>query len=390
MTSSTNPRVLHVINSLDLGGAETLLVRLLEELGDERSQHSVLSLRARRPLTAHVEELGVPVQSLGMGGRPTPFDVVRLGRALRESRADIIQTWLMHSNFLAGLTARAVVPRTPVVWGVHISEVSRATLGRKSVVVQRCEAACSWFVPSRIVACSLSSSEEMSRMRYRRRRIVTIPNGFDVDRFKPDPAAREDVRRELGLSPTAAVIGHVARWHPVKDHPTLLAAAGEVLAKDPDVRFVLCGSRVEPGNPELRALAEPLGDRILLLGHRDDLPRILNACDLAVSSSAGEALPLAIGEAMATGLPVVATRCGDSAELVADTGAITPVGEPTALAEAMIELLGMAPEARAELGRKARTRISTNYSMRRMVDQYHEVWSEFAPTGDRPPAPPAA
>jgi glycosyltransferase involved in cell wall biosynthesis len=374
----TNPRVLHVITGLYRGGgAETLLVRLLEELGERRRGHSVLSLRPRWALADEIERMGVPVQAMGMSGRPRPGDVARLGRALRDSDADLVQTWMLHSNFLGGLVARAV-GRTPVVWGVHLSEGSRETLGTKAMIVQRGEALCSWFVPTRIVACSVSSREVMERLRYRRRRIVTIPNGFDLERFKPDPQARAEMRAQLGISPTTTVVGHLARFHPIKDHPTLLAAAAKVVERAPEARFVLCGDQVTPDNPELAPLAEPLGDRVLMLGQRKDVPRVLNAFDLAVSSSSGEALPLAVGEAMSTAIPVAATRTGDSEELVADTGTIAPVGDPSALAEAMLGLVVMDPEQRSRLGERARERIRSNYSMQGMVDSYSRLWAELA------------
>jgi glycosyltransferase involved in cell wall biosynthesis len=374
----THPSVTHVITGLDPGGgAENMLVRLMEELdGGRRSRQSVICLRPRGSLVGDIEELGVPVQTLGMSGRPNPVDLFRLRRALRRARPDVIQTWMLHSNVLGGFVARTV-SRAPIAWGVHLSVVSRSTLGTKAVVVQRAEALCSWFVPSRIVACSISSREAMHKLPYRRERIVTIPNGFDTECFRPDAAARDDVRRELDLSPSTTVIGHLARNHPIKDHPTLLAAAKVVMDRIDDVRFVLAGENVTDDDPKLRALAEPLGDRVLMLGNREDVPRLLNGFDLAVSSSSGEALSLAIGEAMSTGIPVAATRCGDSAELVADTGATAPVGDPAALAEAMIELVEMGPEKRRDLGTRARGRIRTFYSLRRMVESYSQLWAEL-------------
>ena len=216
----------------------------------------------------------------------------------------------------------------------------------------------------------------MARLRYRRHGIRTIPNGFDLARFRPDSQAREEIRAELGVSPSTVVVGHVGRYHPVKDHPTLLRAANEVLDQVSDVCFVLCGWEVEPSNPELRPLAEPLGDRLMMLGQRADVPRMLNAFDLAVSSSSSEALSLAIGEAMATGVPVVATRCGDAAELIADTGEIVPIGDPTALADAIVAMIKMDPAERRELGRRARARISSRYSLDGMAERYQGVWAE--------------
>lgn len=380
MSGGPFPRVLHVITGLDIGGgAEALLVRLLEELGEEeRRGHEVLSLRPQGTLAPEVEALGVAVDGLGMGGLPSlrdPARFARLARAVRESGAEVVQTWMLHSNVVAGLTAR-LSSRIPVVWGVHVSDVSRATLGTKAVAVQRCEAACSYFVPARIVACSLSSEAVMHRLHYRRSRIVTIPNGFDVDAFGPDPAARREVREELGLAPETTVIGHFARLHPIKGHTVLLAAAAAVLDRDDDTVLLLAGDRVTREAPELRPLLEPLGDRVLVLDHREDVPRVLNAVDIAVSPSFGEALPLAVGEAMATGLPVAATDAGDSAELVGETGRIVPIGDSAALATALRDLLEIGPEARAELGREARERIRSRYSMAAMVRGYRQVWEE--------------
>jgi glycosyltransferase involved in cell wall biosynthesis len=381
-------RILHVITGLAPGGAETMLVRLLEELGDHRRSHSVISLRERWSLVDRLEELEVPVQALGMSGKPAPGEILGLARALRSSQADVIQTWMLHPNVLVGLLARAGIQRVPVVWGVHLSEVDRSTLGTRTAMLQRFEAACSWIVPSRIVACSFSSQEAMARLRYRRRGIRTIPNGFDLDRFRPDAEARDEIRAELGISPSTVVIGHVGRYHPVKDHPTLLRAANQVVDRASDVRFVLCGWEVEPSNPVLRPFADALGDRVMMLGQRADVPRMLNAFDLLVSSSSSEALSLAIGEAMATGVPVVATRCGDAPELIADTGSIVPIGDPAALADAIVAMIEMDPAARRELGRRARAWISSRYSLNGMAERYRAVWAEVDAHPDREhPAP---
>ncbi len=375
---TASPRVLHVITGLYRGGgAETLLVRMLDELGEARRRHSVVSLRPRWELADEIESMGVPVEALEMSERPTPAAMRRLATAMRRFDADVVQTWMLHSNFLAGLVGRAVSPRTPIVWGVHVGEGSRETLSTTAVAVQRAEAAISWLVPARIIACSATSTRVMEGLHYRRSRIVTIPNGFEIKDFEPDPKAREEVRAELGISPDETVVGHLARFHPFKDHPNLLAAAAQVVERRPDVRFVLCGDRVTKETPELAALAEPLGERVLMLGQRRDIPRVLNAFDLTTSSSSGwEALPLAIGEAMAAGLPVAATQAGDSEEVIGDTGAIAPVRDPTALAEAMLKLIELEPQKRRELGGQARERIRTRYSMRRMVDGYSEVWAE--------------
>ena len=384
MSASPPLGVLHVITGFNAGGgAETLLLRLLEELSEEeRRSHQVISLRPQGSLAPAVEALGVPVSGLGMIETPAAADAGRiraLARAIRHSGADVVQTWMLHANILTGLTGK-VAGHIPIVWGVHVSEVTRETQGTATFLFQRVEAVCSWFSPTRIIACSASAHEAMERLHYRKKLLITIPNGFDVERFKPDPEAGAVARRELGLSPEQTVIGHVARFHPVKGHAALLAAAPAALASDPSARLVLCGDGVTRENPAMARLLEPLGEQAIPLGRRDDLPHLLNAFDFAVSSSAGEALPLAVGEAMATGLPMVATDTGDSKLMVGDTGLVVPVGDEPALVAAITEMMAAGRERRAALGARARARISSRYSMAVMVDGYRRVWDEAVAT----------
>jgi glycosyltransferase involved in cell wall biosynthesis len=373
----SDPRVTHVITGLERGGAETLLLRVLEQIEDVERTHSVISLTGKGALGPRIERLGVPIEALEMAPLPRPRDLKRLVAALRRSEPDLVQTWMLHSNVLGGAVARAALRGVPVAWGVHVSSVQSRTLGARAAAVQRLEGLFSWVVPTRIVACSHSSAEVMAGLRDRHKRIVEISNGFELP-----PAAEggrsEAVRAELGFPPDAEVVGHVARFHPVKDHATLLRALAIVHERRPRARFVLCGTGVSPDNAELRDLAEPLGDSVAMLGERDDVPRLLRAFDVLVSSSAGEALPLAIGEAMASEVPVVATRCGDSEELVGDAGVLVPIRDPAALAEGLIGMLEL-PRAELErLGALARARIASDYSLEEMMRRYRALWGDLA------------
>jgi glycosyltransferase involved in cell wall biosynthesis len=371
-------RVAHVITGLDTGGAETLLVRLLERLDRRVADGAVISLKDAGTLGARIEALGVPVRALELRPRPLPSDVAKLRSAIRASAADLVQTWMLHANVLGGATTRFAHPmsngRAPVVWGVHVSVVDPAVLGKVAALTQRAERALSRSVPVKIVACSQSAFDVLTGLGYPRPKLELIPNGFDLDRFHPDSSAGRAVRRELGIPEAAPVVGHVARFHPIKDHRTLLAAAQRVAERIPNVRFVLCGAGVTDQNPALAGWAAPLGERVHLLGERGDVGRMYHAFDLAISSSSGEALPLVIGEAMASGIPVVATRCGDSPQLVGATGRVVPVRDPDALADATAGLLELPDEERRRLGEAARHRIADRYDIDDMAAHYVELW----------------
>lgn len=371
-------RVAHVITGLEVGGAEVMLQRLLERVDREAFDSSVISLTARGPLGERIETEGTAVEALGLRRLPGPVGIARLTRAIRAHRPDVVQTWLLHANVLAGGLSRAGV-REPVCWSMHMTRAEADVHGRATVALQRLEARLSGFVPARIASCSYSTYELMERMGYALEHAEVIPNGFDVEILRPDAEARRDIRAELGIADDAPVVAHAARFHPMKDHRNLLEAAKLVLAEQPATTFLLCGSGVDGSNAELAPLAAELGDAVRLLGRRDDVTRIFQAADLAtLSSAAGEAMPLVIGEAMACGLPVVATDCGDAAELVGEAGAIVPIRRADLLAEGLLGVIRLPAADRAGLGALARERIADRYSLRSMVDGYERVWRELA------------
>jgi glycosyltransferase involved in cell wall biosynthesis len=229
------------------------------------------------------------------------------------------------------------------------------------------------------VACSRSAEAFLAGSGYDSERVRLIPNGFDLDRFAPDPSERAAVRAELGLGDRDLVVGHVGRDHRVKDHPTLLAAASIAATRFPDLRLVLVGAGLDDANRSLAEDARSLGQRVVMLGERSDVPRLYRAFDLfALSSMASEALPLVIGEAMASGVPAVSTDCGDARELIGDTGRVVPRRDPAAFAAALEELLGLAPTDRMALGVAARERIASGYSLAGMSEAYRATWARVA------------
>jgi glycosyltransferase involved in cell wall biosynthesis len=370
-------RVAQVTTGLETGGAEMLLLELVDRLDEHDVTGPVISLRHERgALAGEIEATGTQVVELAMGSPPSPADLLRLRRAIAAAEADVVQTWLLHANVIAGLLA----PRDQrLVWGVHMSEARAETHGRLTIALQRLEGRLSSRVPERIVASSQSSLEEMILGGYDSSRIDLIPNGFDTRRFAPDPARGAEVRASLGIPADAPLVGHFARYHPMKDHRNLLAAVPVVLERVPEARFILCGDGVEPSNPELAALANGLDPAVSLLGRRDDVASILCGVDVSVSSStSGEAMPVVIGEAMATGVPFVATDVADAAEVIADTGRIVPAEDPLALGLAITDLLEMPAEARRRLGMAARERIVERYPADGMVAGYVDLWRRVA------------
>lgn len=374
------PRITHVIGSLDVGGAERALCSLVASIDPALAEMKIVALIAGGALTDSVRRRGIEVETLAMRpGRPDPSAVVRLARRLRADRPDLVVTWMYHANLIGGLAAK-LADRIPVVWNIRHTWLDPRRSKRSTRWVARAGGALSQRVPDAVVYVAHAAQESHAALGYACPHSSVIPNGFDLNEFRPDPAARLRVRHELGLAPATELVGLVGRFHPDKDHGSFIAAAGRVQRSNPQARFLLCGEGVTPENRQLTAWAEQNGVRNAchFLGQREDMPRLAAALDLAVCSSLTEAFPRAVGEAMACGVPCVVTDVGDAAHLVGGTGRVIPAGDPAALAAAMDELLALDGAARRALGRMARERIVEDFSQQRVVARHWGLWRQLA------------
>jgi glycosyltransferase involved in cell wall biosynthesis len=368
-------KVVHVITALKTGGAEVMLLRLLQQLQGTGYDPYVVGLAGPGEVSDQISALGVPVSALGgRRGVPDPSAVVNVARILRRVRPDVVQTWMYHSDLVGGLAAR-VAGNPPVAWGLHHSNLSPEFNKRSTLMTVRACARLSSRLPSAIVCCAESTKRLHAEFGYDDAKMLVIPNGFDLEAFRPDPEARLTIRRELGLPDSALLMGMLARFHPYKDHRTFVRAAGLLRARHDDVHFVLCGSNLTWENAELVKWIDEAGvrDRMFLLGRRRDVRVIQASLDVACLSSSCEAMPLSVGEAMASGVPCAVTDVGDAALLVGDTGRVAPPGDPAALADAAFALLSLRPEERVRLGAAARRRIEERYSLPLIARRYAEL-----------------
>ena len=384
MRTEAPPRIVHLITGLELGGAEMMLYALVRATERSWAEPVVVSLSAPGPLQPQIEALGVQVHSLASPDDPSRLrGLSRLPRLLRALKPDLVQTWMYHADLIGGLATR-LLTTAPVVWGLHNSNLDpRTTKWTTRATVWSC-ARLSRLVPRRILSCSQAAMRVHVALGYDAARMVVIPNGFDTERFRPDPSHYAAVRQELGLAPAATLIGLVARLHPQKDHGNFIAAAGLVARRRPLAHFVLIGTDVVADNPDLGAQIQATGtpERFHLLGARADLPRLTAAFDIGVTASAyGEAFPLVVGEAMACGVPCVVTDVGDSALMVADTGRVVPPRDPAALAAAIESLLDLPDGERRMIGTAARARICAEYALPVIAQRYHRLYDSLLARG---------
>ncbi|HTV53517.1 MAG TPA: glycosyltransferase [Terriglobia bacterium] len=375
-------RIVHLITGLNVGGAERSLAGLLHASDQRRFSHLVISMIRPGPVADDLAHAGIEVRSLEMNrGRPSLCGAARLVRMLRRLRPQLLHCWMYHANLLGVLAGKAAgVPR--IIWGIRSSD---RDLSSDSALTRWVVALGGLF--SSFADLITVNSEVGRRVHenwgYSGSRMTVIHNGVDLDRFKPDQAARRSVRAELGLSPDAPIVGLIARYHPMKDHSTFFQAARLLLRRNQRVHFLLCGNEVTPQNPGLakRSAHEGFGSHVHLLGLRHDVSRLTAALDIATSCSVyGEGFSNALAEAMACGVPCVATPVGDSPEIVGDTGRLVRCGDPDALAAAWKSILNLSNAERSEMSLRCRQRIVHHFAMQRTVAAYEALYDRLSVT----------
>jgi glycosyltransferase involved in cell wall biosynthesis len=375
-------KVLHAITTLEIGGAECMLLRLLEAGARDQFAPSVLSLMDPdeaqvATVTAQIAALGVTIATLGMpqGGHPSLANLWRLCRIVRAANPDLLQGWMYHGSLAATLGSWALRHRPPVLWNIRHSVHDLALEKPLTRLIIRLSARLS-RLPQAIIYNSRVSAAQHAGLGFDARQAVVIPNGFDGERFRPRPEATGRLRAELGIDPARAVIGMVARDHPMKDPGSLVRAVALLQARGHAVHLVIVGSGLDQTHRELVKVVREcgLGAQVSLLGERTDVPAVVAGFDVAALSSAwGEGFPNVLGEAMASGVPCVATDVGDCSWVLGPHGVIVPPRDSEALANALGRLLDLGPEARHQLGLAGRARILQHFSLQEVVSQYETL-----------------
>jgi glycosyltransferase involved in cell wall biosynthesis len=368
-------RVCHLITDLDTGGAERSLVNLVTVMDRDKFDCDVVALIEPGPMAQPLIDAGVPVTSLGMRrGRPSLGALWSLVRHLRATKPAILQTWLYHAD-LVGTVAALIARPEFLVWNVRCTDITQADTEKPIRWLVRTLAMLSGR-PDAIIVNSHSGQNDHNSIGYRPKRWVNIPNGVDLERFRPRPSERVALRVRLGLDPDAITIGMIARDHPMKDVETFLRAASIFSRTHACAQFVLCGDGFTTDSAALAAMIAKLDVNVFPIGRRADMEMIYPALDvLTLCSIYGEGFPNVLCEAMACGVPCVATDIGDSAEIIGDCGAIVPMRDPASLAQGWQTLLERGLDG---LSGPARSRMEARYGLDRMRAQYQSLYDSLA------------
>ncbi len=369
-------RLLYLITDLNLGGAESQVVQLAQRGRARGWAVMLVSMLPPRAFVAGLEQAGVEVAHLGMQrGVPDPRAILRLARRIRRWRPDVVHSHMVHANLLARLT-RLIAPMPLLICTAHsILEGGR----RRELAYRLTDPLCE--LTTHVSQAGAGRAVQVGAIPPGKVRVV--PNGVDTTRFRPDPTARARLRRELELGEHFVWLA-VGRFERPKDYPTMLKAFA-MAQKQAESLLLIAGQG--PLLEECRLLARGLNIEaaVRFLGVREDIPALMNAADAFLMSSLWEGMSLALLEAAASGLPVVATAVGGNGEVLppAQKGYLVPPQDSNALCTAMLKLESLSPDERRSLGQGNRRYVEIHYDLERIVDIWERLYEEFLSPGRR-------
>lgn len=361
-----NIKVMFLIDSLGPGGAERLLIDLLPRLRQHGVESEVVAIQDRHgnPVAEELRAVGFPVSTIGIERLRERGAIGRVMAAVERSAPDVIHTQLEFADVLGSIAGNRL--GIPSIATIHT--LDRPRRWSKEAAHFRLMA---WTLrrrSHRVIAVSESARRHvLSKAGLRKRHTVTIHNGIDLTPYtSADGTSRSTVRRQMGIPPEAPVITTVAVLRRPKGIDYMLEALPSVLASHPDLRYVIVGDGPHRTYLEARTKELEIDRAVHFAGHRTDVPDVLAAADVFVLPSLAEALPTVIIEAMAGGLPTVATTVGGIPEIVDQgiTGVLVPPADSARLADAVGRLLD-SPRQRHAMGIAGRRAATDKFSIER-------------------------
>lgn len=372
-------KVLHLVGADNSVTPNPLLLPLLTRGARQYIENQVVHFSQGDTQFGVVRQSGIPVHELPMSiKRFSMFAPGELRSLIGEIKPDVIHAWGATAQLAATFAAPSDKAGAPQIWSVARTTPLAADAGWLDKQIF------SLAKPARakrIVYSSAVSASQFRRAGWPEASALVIAAGIDADRYKPDPAARERVRKQLELPKEAIVIGMHAPYSPEFDHATLLKAVGELIRTNQHLYCVLAGRAMQKGNATLMAAVGggTLGTRTRLIGEWSDVAALFNACDVVCSSATTDSARLALAMAMSCGVPCVGTGVGAQGEVLGNFGIAVEPGSPSALQRGLSRALDMPFDRRAFVIHEARKHIWQNFNIARSIEKLHELYNELAP-----------
>lgn len=364
--------VLHIITSLNLGGAETMLTRLILENNKSKNSFVKFSVISLGDIGEHgktLQENNINVVSIGITSvNNFPIKFFKLVKLIKKIKPDVIQTWMVHADLIGGIAAK-IYGSNKIVWNIRTTDFSIES--KTTQIIRKLCIMLSYYLPKKIICAAHASLNECIREGYDSKKLLVIPNGFDVSALRKFKGSGHLVKESLSIPAENIVVGCVGRFNEAKDHATFINAA-EILSKEyKNISFILVGKGLDKSNKLINKLISDLHLKksIYLLGERLDVPSCYDAFDVYAHTSISEGFPNVIGEAMSMSIPCVSTDVGDASLLIDEYGLLVEPEDYINLAKSISYFIKNRAVAK-EKASGGLNHIIKNYSISAIRDHY--------------------
>lgn len=365
-------KICYLITGLNTGGAEMMLYRLIEKLDKTKYNVIVVSIIPLGKVADKIKELGINVVSLEMKSKLELSVIFRLVHILKEFKPTILHSYLFHANLLGRIAGK--IAGVPII----ISSIRNTIFGGK--IRELALRYTDFLSDATTIICETAANRMLSRKIVPKEKLHVIYNGIDprmYQNFSED--VRQNIRKEFNIPDNATLLLSVGRLQKQKGYPYLIQSAVELKNRGYNFVWLIAGEGELRFQLEQMVKNYGLEDTIRFLGLREDVPNLMFASDIFVLSSLWEGLPGVVLEAMASGLPVVATDVGGTSELVEDgiNGYIVTPGNPVMMANAVEKLINMDVESRRKIGNIGREIVQKKFTVEKMVSKHEKLYRDL-------------
>ena len=370
-------KILHIISGLNDGGAESLLFNFL--CYTKNDINFVISLKGKGKYGKMIEEKGIKIFyfdfSLNLSLISNFIDLIKL---IRKINPDVVQTWLYHADLLGGCAAYIANSKN-IFWGIHHGSLDKNINNYSTIFISKINSILSYFIPRKIIVCADSAKSIHIKNGFSPQKFITIPNGIDLNKFKRSSQKRSFFRNKLNIKSNETLYGTVARFHPIKDHITLIKSISRLKKAGYKFKYLLVGENINNKNKLLNEIIKKyrLEETMILLEKEENISLVMNALDLHVLSSKSEALPMVILEAMGCGTPCLSTNVGDIKNLIFDNNLIVETSNQSSLFSAMKIFSDYNSKYKNQISISVENQIKENYSLEKMTKKYLNLYQKY-------------
>ncbi len=346
-------------------------------MSSDTDNHIVISLTGEGYFGPKLRELGITVHSLGLNKRNFLIRLPKLFYILKNTHADVIQTWMYHADLIGGLASYLLGYRN-IYWGIRNTEIPQSKFSTTYIVIL-VNAVLSHFIPKRIICNSKSGSEAHIKLGFKENKLRVVHNGYQNKSSRSNYKSQKIIRSKYGIPAGSQVCGTIGRCDILKGHKYLISSLSDVVYNsDCDLCFVFVGKGAEGLKIYLDPIKKEFGAKFsyFVKEHLDDVDEILSALDIFCLPSISEGFPNALAEAMLLGIPCVATNVGAVREMLGDVTEVVAPADTQALGRSISDLLKMNKEQKQQIGQRNRERILTFFDIETMKQSYHIVYQE--------------